>query len=186
MSATLDQLFGSKERVKLMKLFVFNRESAFTPAEIASRAQVRPNAVRREMNSLIKCGLVRRNSKGYFTRSDYPLIAELYQLLIKAAAFDREGLVSRLTRTGRIKLIIVSGVFTQTIESRIDLLVVGDSIKQGKLDSSVKAIEAEVGREIRYAALPTNDFKYRLGIYDRLVRDVMDYPHEKVLNKIGI
>jgi hypothetical protein len=186
MSATLDLLFGSRERVKLIKLFVFNQEAVFTPAEISNKAQVRPNVVRREMNALIKCGMARKKAKGYSLRPEFPFLPELYQLLMKGAAYDREGLVQRLMRTGRVKLIVVSGVFTQALESRIDLLVVGDGIKQGKLDSSVKAIEADVGREVRYAALSTTDFKYRLGIYDRLVRDVMDFPHEKVLNRLGI
>ena len=26
----------------------------------------------------------------------------------------------------------------------------------------------------------------RLGIYDKLLRDLLEYPHEKVLNKLGI
>jgi predicted nucleotidyltransferase len=94
--------------------------------------------------------------------------------------------VQRITKLGKIKLIVVTGVFTQTPESRIDLLVVGDGIKTGKLEGTIKTIEAEVGRELRYASLTVADFKYRLGIYDRLVRDVMDYPHEKVLNRLGV
>jgi hypothetical protein len=186
MTATLDPLFGSRDRAKLIKLFVFNREAMFTSAEAATRAQVRAAAVRRELNALVKTGLIRRKAKGYMTRPDFPFLVELYQLLIKGAAYDREGIVQRITKLGKIKLIVVTGVFTQTPESRIDLLVVGDGIKTGKLEGTIKTIEAEVGRELRYASLTVADFKYRLGIYDRLVRDVMDYPHEKVLNRLGV
>ena len=48
------------------------------------------------------------------------------------------------------------------------------------------ALEAELGREIRYAFFTTPDFRYRLGVYDRLLRDVFDYPHRVLLDKIGL
>ena len=47
-------------------------------------------------------------------------------------------------------------------------------------------IEAEVGKEIKYAILETDDFKYRLGVGDRLIRDIMDYPHDVALDKLGM
>jgi predicted transcriptional regulator len=183
---SLDVLFGSRARVKLLKLFVFNQDQVYLVPDIAQRTQLKAPAVRKELTGLVKAGLVRKKAKGYSIRPDFSYLAEIHQLLIKSAAHDRDTVVARLNRTGRIKLVVVSGVFTQTWESRIDLLVVGDNIKQGLLEGAVRAIEAEVGKELRYAHLTTPDFKYRLGIYDRLVRDILDYPHQKIVNKIGV
>jgi hypothetical protein len=50
----------------------------------------------------------------------------------------------------------------------------------------IKRLEGEFGREIRYALFSTSDFRYRLGVYDRLIRDVFDYPHRLLLDKIGL
>lgn len=85
-----------------------------------------------------------------------------------------------------MKLILTAGVFQHDPESRVDILVVGDNIKQGMLVSAISALEAELGKELRYAAFETADFKYRLGVYDKLVRDILDYPHQKILNKLGL
>ena len=48
------------------------------------------------------------------------------------------------------------------------------------------SLEAELGREIRYASFATEDFRYRTGVYDRLLRDVFDYPHRLLIDKIGL
>ena len=71
-------------------------------------------------------------------------------------------------------------------DSRVDILVVGDHLKQTKLLSIVSSIEALLGKELRYAAFETTDFQYRLSIYDKLIKDILDYQHEKILNKLGI
>ena len=42
--------------------------------------------------------------------------------------FDSEDVLKRLKRAGRIKLLILSGVFIQETESRVDLLIVGDGL----------------------------------------------------------
>ena len=50
----------------------------------------------------------------------------------------------------------------------------------------IKNLEAEIGKELRYVYFSTEDFKYRLSMCDKLMRDILDYPHKKVLNKLGI
>ena len=68
----------------------------------------------------------------------------------------------------------------------MDILVVGDHIKNAKLLSVLSSIEAELGKELRYAVFETSDFQYRLGIYDKLIRDILDSRHENILNKLGL
>jgi hypothetical protein len=43
-----------------------------------------------------------------------------------------------------------------------------------------------VGKELRYAFFSTDEFKYRMSMYDKLVRDILDYPHKVLLDKLGI
>ncbi len=81
---------------------------------------------------------------------------------------------------------MLSGFFVGMIEPQVDLLVVGDTIDERVLKTSVHSLEAELGREIRYAAFATTDFRYRLEVYDRLLRDVFDYPHRVLIDKIGL
>lgn len=46
-------------------------------------------------------------------------------------------------------------------------------------------LEYNLGRELRYAALDQEDFKYRHSIGDKLVRDVLDFEHMVVMDKMG-
>ena len=76
---------------------------------------------------------------------------------------------------------IVSGVFIKNEDSRVDLLIVGDKMKRGKIEEGIRKLEAEIGAELVYAIFETKEFLYRLNMYDKLVRDIIDYPHEVLL-----
>jgi hypothetical protein len=68
----------------------------------------------------------------------------------------------------------------------VDLIVVGDRLEEKAIAAAVHMIEAEIGRELRYAAFTTEEFRYRQGVYDRLIRDAFDYRHRVILDKIGL
>ena len=87
---------------------------------------------------------------------------------------------------GKIRLVVIAGVFIQSEDSRADLLLVVDDLQRTKLDQAVHSMEAEIGRELSYGIFDSKDFNYRLSVYDKFVRDVLDYPHEKILDKIGL
>lgn len=87
---------------------------------------------------------------------------------------------------GRVKLIVAAGIFIQNWESRVDLLIVGDDLNLNKIESIISIIESEIGKEISYSAFDTQDFEYRLGIHDRLVRDILDYNHVTLIDRLGI
>ena len=110
----------------------------------------------------------------------------LQNLLIHISPLQNGSILRKLSRVGKLKLVIISGVFINNWDSRIDLLVVGDNLRKGSLENVVKVIESEIGREIRYSYFETADFIYRIGIYDKLIRDVLDYQHEKLLDKLNI
>ena len=47
-------------------------------------------------------------------------------------------------------------------------------------------LEAELGKELTYSMMETPEFEYRYGMYDKFIRDVIDYPHLVVLNKLKL
>jgi hypothetical protein len=137
----------------------------------------------------LKNGKIKNRKKkiqGLRLNSLFPFLQPLKNLVVTAAPLDKEKLIKKLNAIGRMKLIILSGVFTQSEDSKVDLLLAGDSIRRSALERLLKRIEAETGKELTYAVFNTNEFLYRLGMYDRFVRDVLDYPHEKILNKLNI
>jgi hypothetical protein len=207
MSGILEKLFGSSARVKIIRLFLLNPETLFGFREISRRAKVNSDTARREISLLkninfiahkeekidelikLKNGKIKNRKKkiqGLRLNSLFPFLQPLKNLVITAAPLDKEKLIKKLNAIGRMKLIILSGVFTQSEDSKVDLLLAGDSIRRNALERLLKRIEAETGKELIYAVFNTNEFLYRFGMYDRFVRDVLDYPHEKILNKLNI
>lgn len=190
----LDNLLGGAGRVRVMKLFLFNPEYIFATVEVAKRSKVPSSRVRKELNLLKKIGLIKqkntiynnRKVKGWYLNENFQLLNPLKLLLTSDRSFTSGGLSKRFRDSGRIKLIITSGAFIGHDDSRVDLLVVGDYLKPAKIDSVVKKIEADIGRELQYAICDTSNFIYRLNAYDKFVRDILDYPHEKVIDKIGL
>jgi hypothetical protein len=182
----IDHIFGSGAKVRVMRLFVFNPGVIYDTNEVSQRTQEKKIVVSRELRNLAKAGLIRKRAKGWMLNSSYIYLGALEHFLIDASPMSERELIKKIGRTGTIKLIIISGVFLHDKEARVDLLVVGDHLKKGMLMQAISSIEAELGREIRYASFETDDFLYRLGLYDKLVRDILDLNHKKIVNKLSL
>jgi hypothetical protein len=207
MMTVLEKLFGSPARVKIIRLFLLNPENLFNLKEISRRAKVNIALSRREISLLsgiefikqktekideiikLKNGTIKNKKKrinGFKLNLLFPFLHQLRNLVVTAAPINKEKFIKNLNSTGKIKVIITSGIFMQSEESKIDLLIVGDSIRRGALDRILKNIEADIGKELNYAIFTTEEFLYRFGMYDRFIRDIIDYPHEKLVNKLNI
>jgi hypothetical protein len=206
MIETLEKIFGSAAKVKIMRLFLFNPVTVFDMDEICLRSKVSPGEARHEITMMEKIGIIKKRSffkdftvgkgkkksierrrvAGWVADETFDYLIPLQELLIHISPLRNNELLKRLQRVGKLKLVIISGIFINNYDSRIDLLVVGDMMKKGTLENVIKTIESEIGREIRYTYFETPDFQYRLGIYDKLIRDILDFPHEKILDKLNV
>lgn len=193
---SLGKLFGSTARVKVLRLFVFNERMQFTADLVARRAKIALPVARRELRvleraKLVKRGAVARRSKSggprFLLEANFPYLAALRYFLANTAAIDDQDILRALRAAhGKLALVIVAGMFIQDADSRIDLLVVGDGLRERVLTSVAKDIEAELGKEIRLAVFSRKDFEYRHSMYDKLIRDILDYPHRTILDRIGV
>ena len=192
----LEQLFDSPIKVKLLKLFLRNPNKQFLMPDIVKKTQGRKNLVIKQVKGLEGIGLLRSrrvktNKKKeiigglYFSvNPNFDFYAELQSLVLKSSPTSKEKMLKRLMKIGRLRLALISGVFLNTANSRVDLFLVGDNISRKKLMSFLADMEAEVGKEIEYAAMETKEFDYRFHMFDRFVRDILEKPHEKLLNKL--
>ncbi len=202
----LAKLFGSATKIKLMRLFLFNQEIAYPISDIVQRTKSTSKDVKKEILGLINVGLVKKKhiireihikkgkkvnikkvqDTGYLLDQKFSYLQALKNLLITVSLHADDNLVKKFASVGRIKLFIASGVFIQEWDTRVDLLIVGDDLSLIKLDNVIKSIEAEIGKEISYSAFETVDFEYRYGMHDRLIRDIMDFPHTTLVDKLEI
>ena len=200
----LENLFGSVPRARILRLFIRNPEERLRFEAVASRSQIRPVAARIELKKLIRFGLVlpllervpgRKKLKGrqsfrkipcYQANSDFIAFRELRDLIGRASVAPRNKLLRQLNAVGRIKLAVLSGIFINNGDrSRIDLLVVGDNLNRRKFSAFLAHTESELGKSISHTVMDTEEFQYRMDMYDRFLRDILEYPHEKLINKLN-
>jgi len=180
----LSKILGNPARVKIMRLFLLNKGKGFKNAEVIKRSRVKKEAVRRELRLLASIGFIKKRSHAsqeWFFNSFFKYAGELEELLVRSDTLNKETILNNFKKIGQVKLLIVSGVFIKNNDSRVDLLIVGDKMKRGKIEQGVRKLEAEIGVELVYALFDTQEFIYRLNMYDKLVRDILDFPHEVLL-----
>jgi hypothetical protein len=202
----LEKLFGSAAKVKLIKLFLMNPEVAYDNSEAAERAKVSVGLARKEVANLEKIGFIKprfytkevkrqknrtiviakKRTNGWVLDLKFPYIEAMESFLSNVNPFKHRDIVEKISRAGKIQLLVISGIFIKYDDARLDLLVVGDNLKLGSLENIIKTIESEIGKEIRYAVFETSEFNYRLSMFDKLIRDTLDFPHEKIINRLNL
>lgn len=201
----LEKIFGSNAKVRMMRLFLFNPGTPYDIKDISFRTNTNQSVATKEVNNLKATGLIqnkiftkeiskrngkklsfiKKKSKGWVLNQKFEYLEPLVNFLLYMNPFRGGELVKKLRRTGSIKFLAVSGVFLQEWDSRVDLLIVGN-INKNVLENVIRSIEAEIGKELKYTALTTEDFLYRIDMCDKLVSDVLEHPHEKLVNHLGI
>ena len=204
MSETLDKLFGSAARVKVMRFFLRNPEKVFTLFEVSRTLGLPRARAQKETTFLSSLGFLRKGTKevefsfkgkkrlkkkrvpGLFLHSLFPYVRELRSLLVQAVPLSRELLAKRFRRLGRgLKLVILSGIFVKGQgEDKVDVLVVGDTIRKSRVENILGKMEAQLGKELTYAFLSTEEFRYRKGMYDRFVTDILESEHEVLIDNL--
>ena len=186
----LEQLFDSPIKVRLLKLFLRNPEDAFVLKNITKRIRGDSVPCRKQVRKLESIKFVNSKVKGgkkiYSVNTSFDFYNELKTLVLKSSPASKKKILKRLRDLGKINLAILSGVFVSAENARADLLIVGDNIKRQKLSSFLRDLEAEVGKEIDYVVMSTKDFNYRHDMFDRFLRDLLEKPHEKLINRLKI
>jgi len=122
----------------------------------------------------------------YSVNKNYELLRELQALVLKASPVETPRFTSDLRKIGKIRLALMSGSFLGVDDARVDLLVVGENIRLSKLFSFIKDRETELGRELRYVILSPDEFSYRYEMFDRFLKDILETPHQKLINTLRI
>ena len=75
----MEQLFGSKTRVKLLKLFMSNPNRSFYVREITRKIDEQINSVRRELSNLLKLGVITSDSSDSSNNKLYYEVNQKYE-----------------------------------------------------------------------------------------------------------
>lgn len=188
----LENLFNSKLRVKVLKFLFRNYPVDIGAKDLAQRTQEKPELIRKELGKFVKIGLIKATGKtNYALNPGFEFFGELRSLILKSSPAEKDKMIKRISGLGRVKLAVASGVFlnqdsSDTMDSKVDLFIVGDDINKKKLGTFLRSLEAEVGKEIKFGLMDKEEFQYRHSMFDRFVRVLLESPHEKLINKLGL
>lgn len=199
----VEQLFGSKTRVKLLQLFYGNPNRSFYVREITRKIDEQINSVRRELANLLSIGLITSdtsNNKVYYeVNQKYDFYAPLEEIFGGGTpAKARKGTKSAtksvelpadeavdLKALGNVEIAALMGQFTRDESSGIDVLIVGN-VNQNALAKYVTDLEKQEGKDLRYTVFSLDDFTYRLQIKDRFMSNVLRSKKQVLLDKPGL
>lgn len=184
----LEKIFGSRTRVKLLKIFLTHPGDYFFVRELARQTGERLNSVRRELDNLVDFGLIRaedkvkmdlekggekQNKKYYTVNPDFVLYNEMKNLVLKSKLLLEKSLAKEIDALGKVKFLMLAGVFVDDANAKTDMLIVGQFDKN-KLDKLVEKLEKDFDQEIRYTAMDNKEFDYRNEITDKFLFEVLE------------
>lgn len=180
------------ESVNLLKPKIFTRDVKVIRYENGGnaghkkgkKAKGKNKKSKNEARKIKKVEVVKKKVHGWTLNDDFLYLDALQSFLIHVSPLQDQTIIRKFNRVGKIRLLIIAGVFIQDKDSRVDILIVGDNLRRGSIDTIIKEMEAELGRDLTYSVFETKDFQYRMGMYDKLIRDILDYPHKKLVNKL--
>jgi len=195
----IEQLFGSKTRVKLLELFYSNPNRSFYVREITRKIDEQINSVRRELANLLNVGIIvseNNNNRLYYeVNQKYEYFEPFTQIFGNGATVAKKtkgtgkaALVKpddELKALGNIELALYTGQFTRDDRSGVDFLIVGN-VNQHQVEKYIAELEAKEGKEIRYVILSSSEFDYRHKIRDRFILNVLGSKKQVLVDKLNI
>lgn len=143
----------------------------------------------------------KKKVSGFALSSQFAFFQPLHNLVIGASPVSREKMTQYFKSKKGVQLVALGGVFVRDTlsagnilsnteisenDQRLDLLIVANKIKKNKIEPFIKKIESEVGKELVWALFSQSEFEYRIGMHDKFLRDLFDYSHELLINKLGV
>lgn len=192
----MEQLFGSKTRVKLLRLFLSNPNRSFYVREITRKIEEQINSVRRELANLLSLGIITSdstNNKLYYEVNQkweqYAPLRELFtgKRSVSKVSNDKKSTADDVLvettqdkihapqptvdtkvweKVGNIAGIAYSGAFTRDLSAPVDVMIIGD-VPVSRAEGAVAELEKQEGKELRYAVIEPEEWLYRKQINDK-------------------
>ncbi len=151
----LEQLFNSKIRVKLLRLFLANPNKQYYIRQLTRMLDSQINSVRREVDNLVSIGILSpalnsgqkektkdvskkgNSQRKYFQANiNFDLYSELKSLILRSHLVVKKGICNEIVKAGSINYLAFTGIFVDLSNSPVDMLIVG-RVNKTKINKSV-------------------------------------------------
>lgn len=153
--------------------------SAEKPAEIPE-----PKNEKKTKKGYLDSARSGQEKKFFQANKDFILFEEIKSLIVKSQVLYEKDFVEKVVKTGKIKLLVLTGIFVNNPNTPIDLLIVG-KVNKPKLVRSINELEKELGKEINFTLLEPRDYKYRREMTDVFLFNVLEGKKIVPINEYG-
>lgn len=219
----LEKLFGSRARVKILKLFLLHPLEKYYIRQLARDLKLQLNSVRRELENLENFGILTsdikeigglpasalsaktarsdgqagrassdaplnlpgQEKKYYRANPAFVLFDEIKALIVKAQILYEKDFARKLQSIGKVKLLVLTGIFANNPNAMIDILLVG-KLNKVKLVKLIKELETELGKEINFTLFTPQEFRYRRDITDIFLYGILENRKLVVIDEVGL
>ncbi|NMC51744.1 hypothetical protein GYA54_03390 [Candidatus Kuenenbacteria bacterium] len=188
----LENLFGSKTRVKLLNLFFDNPDSCFYIRGISRDLRENINSIRREIINLENMEIIKsvpletldlpedelaketqEKRKYYQVNKDHLLYQELLNLIMHARVLADKALLDKIKLEKGIRLLVLSGIFVGNPHARTDILIMGN-VDKNKIKRLMSSMERNFEYPLRYSIMSQREFDYRNSMTDKFLFEIME------------
>ena len=201
----LEQLFGSRTRVKLLSLFLrYPRDPMFV-RELTRKIGIQINAVRRELANLCALGMICEvesnedadaeelgkkktfgiKRKYYITNANFPLLQELTSVIIKSQLMLEKRLDEQIQTFGEVKYLAFLGMFIGKPKAQVEIFLVADVFDVKKLKQALNEMEHDLGSEINFSVMTEEEYLYRKEMTDKFLYAILEAPKNVVIDRFS-
>lgn len=172
-------LFTSKTLARLLTFFLTRPDESFYQKELMDNTKASLYVVQRELKRLEKAELIKKEPRGnrvyYSANRKHPAFDDLKRVIIKTLWIGEFLRLVLSPLNNRVKFAFIYGSFArseETLESDIDLLIVGD-LKLKEASSVLGPVSRELGREFNPVIYTPDEFQERLKKRNHFITEVI-------------
>ncbi len=177
MDASLEHIFGSRIRGKLMGLLFTRADEDFLPGELAGLLGEKRASLSRELSRMAGAGILacgwRGKHKTFRANHSFVFFPEL-QGLAQRTVGAAGMLIEALAGLEGVSNAFVYGPYTRGDGGDIDLLIIGDVLDGNRLDELMAGVEKRLGRTLNYIVYGRAEFESKVKARNAFLMDVLE------------
>ncbi|MBD3238853.1 MAG: hypothetical protein GF332_04430 [Candidatus Moranbacteria bacterium] len=188
MSEALEYIFGSKMKLRVIRMMMLNLGNEFTAKQVAERTKFDSIQTAAELKKLENIGFLKSKKKNkvklYSVNKRFTFFEELKKIIDKCNVTADSKILKGIRRCGDVACSVLTGVFVDNKKSLVDLFIAGDRLNKEKIKKIVSDLEADIGREVRYSVMGIEELVYRAEMLDKFLTEMLHKDNIILINKI--
>ncbi len=181
-------ILDSKHGSELLAFLLLAPQRSFSSKELSKRLHLTDRTLAPLLREFLHDSMIKQftrdRAKLYIVNQRHKLLPQIKVSLTKNQKGYEDELFVAIQKLGEVKAAVLSGAFTGQPQLPVDLLLVG-KISLPKLDVFLKQCKAMMGFDVNYTIMSPEEYKIRSDTFDRFIKDISDYPHIVIVDKVN-